>query len=90
MSEEITDPKLLRYLKKTSKATSTGARPDITLLERKVHKIDRTVSLIMDGKPVKLEGDVMEVYKCNKCNNKFNHPHAKIVSGLPPKCPRCD
>jgi len=85
--KKVTDPKLLRYM---SQPLKTAGRPDITLISRDVHKPSSSVSMIMDGKPVKIEGEVLERYKCNKCGGKFNHPYDKIVAGMIPKCPKCD
>ena len=85
--KKVTDPKLLRYMAHPLKS---AGRPDIVLISRKEHTPNRSVSIIMDGKPVQIQGEVLERYKCNKCELEFNHPHNKIVAGVLPKCPQCD
>lgn len=87
--DEITDPKLLRLLKRKTVTKRLDA-PNITLVTRKTHRPSNTISLVIDGVKKKPRAEVMEVYKCNKCGNTFNYTHAKILSGVPPHCPSCD
>lgn len=86
--EEITDPKLIKYLSKSS--IKQASRPDIVFLHRVEHKPSNTISLVIDGVVKKPAGDYLDVYKCNKCGNTFNHSRMNMLAGKPPHCPSCD
>lgn len=85
---KITDPKLLKYLKKGDR--HLAGTPDLTKLKDEVHVPDRSISLVFDGREEKPAPEVAERYKCNKCGKEFTHTHQKIVAGLMPQCPKCD
>jgi len=90
MNEKITDPKLLKHLEK-SKALKSVSSPDITKVQDVYQKPDRTISMVFDGVPEKMEPElVLTKYKCNKCDRIFNHTPRQVAAGMMPSCPNCD
>jgi formylmethanofuran dehydrogenase subunit E len=88
--KEITDPKLLRY-RRASKGVKSVVKTNITKIKDAYQKPDPSISMIMDGKPVEIKPElVFTIYRCNKCNENFNHTHAQAIAGRMPACPRCD
>jgi len=91
MSEEVTDPKLLKYIKKGEKLKST-TKPNLTKIKDVMQRPDPSVSITIVGEPpTKIEPEVvLTVYKCNKCERTFNHTPRQVAAGIMPTCPDCD
>lgn len=87
--EEITDPKLLKYLGGKN-TIQQATKPDIQFIKRVEHKPSNTISLVIDGVVKKPAGDSLDVYRCNKCGNNFNHSRLNMLAGKLPQCPSCD
>lgn len=88
---EITDPKLMRLMRRRS---STGAPsrdpPSIVLLKTVTNRPHKTVKMVVDGVEQKPQNDVIDIYKCNKCGGQFNHTQYQSAMGIMPACPKCD
>ena len=91
MNEEITDPKLLKHIEKTSKVKSV-AKPDISKVKDVYQRPDPSVSIQIVGEPpVKMGPElILTIYKCNKCERTFNHTPRQAAAGILPACPDCD
>lgn len=90
MNKEITDPKLLKYMKKVGSMKSV-TKPDLTKLRDAYHKPHPSIELNFDGVKEKPQAElVFTTYKCNKCESQFNHTQAKAAAGIMPACPKCD
>ena len=88
--DEITDPKLLKYLKK-SKTLKGVIDPDITKVKDLYQKPDQSISMVWDGVPEKPQKElILTRYKCNKCGGTFNHTPRQAAAGILPSCPNCD
>lgn len=90
--EEITDPKLKRLMSRRSSAEARKSRdpPNIEFVKKLVHRPHKTVKMVVDGVEQKPQNEVINVYKCNKCEQTFNHTQYQEAMGVLPMCPKCD
>ena len=88
--KEITDPKLLKYIEKSGSLKST-TKPDLTKLKDVYQRPDSSIELNFDGVREKPQKElILTIYRCNKCNNTFNHTQLRAAAGMMPVCPTCD